>query len=177
MKLAVTAVLAAAMLAGAARAEVAQQWDGGFTSRNVVEITAKADRVYAALGEIGRWWSNDHTYSGSASNMTMPLQPGACFCEALPGGGVAHGTVVQAWPAQGTVRLDAALGPLQGMGVSGALTWTIKPKANGVVEVVQVYAVGGAPPAVAKGAAAGVDGVMKEALLRFEKYVETGKPG
>jgi len=176
MKIALAAGCAAMLLAGAARAEVTGPWDNGFTSRNVVEITARADRVYAALGEIGRWWSNDHTYSGSASNMTMPLKPGACFCEALPGGGVAHGTVVLAWPARGMVRVHAALGPLQQLGATGALTWEIKPKAGGVVEVVQTYAVVGLQPAFAKVAGAGVDGVMHEALERFERYVETGKP-
>src|SRR5687768_5662766 len=127
MKLA-TMVMAAAgvALAGSARAEVKDAWDAGFTSRNVAEVTGRADRVYAALGEIGKWWSNDHTYSGNASNMTLPLKAGACFCETWPAGGVAHGTVVLAWPAQQTLRVSAALGPLQQMGASGALTWEIK---------------------------------------------------
>jgi len=176
MKTVVLAAMAALGVTGAARAEVAGPWESGFTSRNVVEITARSDRVYAALGEIGRWWSNDHTYSGSASNMTLPLKAGACFCETWPAGGIVHGTVVLAWPARGMLRIDAALGPLQQMGGSGALTWEIKPKGDGVVEVIQTYAVSGLPPAVAKGAAAGVDGVMRDALQRFERYVETGKP-
>ena len=175
MKLAMMAAAGLA-LAGAARAEVTGAWDAGFTSRNVVQVTGRADRVYAALGEIGKWWSDAHTYSGKAANMTMPLKAGGCFCETWPAGSVAHGTVVMAVPARGTVRVGAALGPLQQMGASGMLTWEIQPKANGVVEVRQTYVVAGLPPAMAKGAADGVDGVMHEALQRFERYVETGKP-
>jgi hypothetical protein len=56
------------------------------------------------------------------------------------------------------------------------ITWEIKPRSNGVVEVVQTYVVSGLPPAMAKGAGPGVDGVMKEALQRYERYVETGRP-
>src|SRR5262245_13042853 len=131
MRLIVLAAAAALAMAGSARAEVKDQWDAGFTSRNVVEISARSDRVFAALGEIGKWWSNDHTYSGSGSNMTMPLKAGSCFCETWPAGSVAHGTVVLAWLPQGTVRVAAALGPLQQTGASGALTWEIKPKSPG----------------------------------------------
>ncbi len=37
--------------------------------------------------EIGNWWSDAHTYSGKASNLTLRNEPGGCFCETLPGGG------------------------------------------------------------------------------------------
>jgi hypothetical protein len=170
------AAMAAAAIGGGAHAEVAEQWETGFTTRNVVEVSARAERAYAALGEIGRWWNKDHTYSGSASNMSLELKPGGCFCEALPGGGVKHGTVVQAWPAQGTVRMEAALGPLQEMGVAGVLTFKINPKPGGVVEVVQTYTVGGGRAGLSKILASGVDQVVGEQLRRYEKYVETGKP-
>jgi arylsulfatase A-like enzyme len=100
----------AAAFAGEARAEVVRQWDTGFAIRHVVEAPVRADRAYAALGEVGRWWSSAHTYSGDAPKaLTLEMKPGGCFCEALAGGGVAHGTVVLAWPAQGMLRLDAAL--------------------------------------------------------------------
>lgn len=98
MKAIVAAALAASALAGAARAEVAEQWDTGFTAKNVVEVKVTKARAYAALGEIGRWWSSDHTYSNASANMTLAMQPGGCLCERLPGGGVQHGVVVLAWP-------------------------------------------------------------------------------
>ena len=124
---------ALSLAAGAAHAEVAERTDAGFRTRNVVEIAATPQRVYAALGEIGRWWDDAHTYSGKAANMSIRLEPGACFCEALPGGGgVRHGVVALAWPDQGTLRLEAVLGPLQDEGAAGALTFVINGRANSV---------------------------------------------
>jgi len=78
-------------------------------------------------------------------------------------------------PQRGLLRVNAALGPLQELAATGALTWQLKPKADGTVEVTQTYVVSGLPPASAK-IAGGVGGVMKEALERFERYVDTGKP-
>lgn len=161
--------------AGAAHAEVAERSGSGFRIRNVVEVNAPAAKVYAALGEIGRWWDDAHTYSGKAVNMSLKLEPGACFCEALPNGGVRHGVVDIAWPQQGMLRIDGALGPLQDEGATGALTFQIKPKGQGV-EVVQTYHVGGMRPAAAESFAGPVDQVMRTQLLRLGKYVETGKP-
>lgn len=172
-RLAIAAMLM--LVAGSAHAEVAERAEGGFRIRNVVEVNAPAATVYAALGEIGRWWDDAHTYSGKAANLSVKLEPGGCFCEALPKGGVRHGVVVLAWPDQGTLRIDGALGPLQDEGVTGALTFQIKPKGQGV-EVVQTYHVGGMRPAAAASFAGPVDQVMRTQLLRFERYVETGKP-
>ena len=169
------AALAVVSLAGAARAEVVEQSGGAFKVRNVVEVPVRADRAYAALGEAARWWNGGHTYSGSAANLTLPLQPGACFCETLPGGGVAHGRVVLAWPAQGMLRIETALGPLQEEGVSGALTFVIRAKGQGV-EVVQTYAVGGGRPGLAAALAGPVDQVLREQLQRYARYLETGRP-
>jgi hypothetical protein len=176
MKSAILAGAVALTFSAAARAEVGAQWDTGFELRNTVEADVGAARAYQALGEIGGWWSGAHTYSGSAANLSMPLKPGACFCEALPEGGVAHGTVVLAWPAQGTVRIDGALGPLQALAVSGALTFQVKPKGAGRVEVVQTYAVSGGRPGLARDLAGPVDQVMREQLVRFGRYLATGKP-
>ncbi|MCR5878210.1 ATPase [Phenylobacterium sp. J367] len=170
------AACAALTLAGAARAEVVRQDDTSFQLRNVVQSKTTPQKAYAALGEIGRWWNGAHSYSGQASNLRLELKAGGCFCETLPdGGGIEHGRVVMAWPSQGTLRLDAALGPLQQEGVSAALTFEIKPKGDGV-EIVQTYAVGGARPGMPKAFAAGVDAVMREALTRLGRYAETGKP-
>ncbi len=165
-----------ALMTGAAHAEVVEQGEGGFRIKKTVEIAAPPDKVYAALGEIGRWWDDAHTYSGKAANMSMKLEPGACFCEALPGsGGVRHGVVVLVWPDQRTVRLDAALGPLQDEGAVGALTFQVKPKGGGS-ELVETYNVGGLRPAAAKNFAGPVDGVMSTQVQRLKRYVETGSP-
>jgi hypothetical protein len=83
--------------------------------------------------------------------------------------------VALAWPDQGTLRLETALGPLQDEGAAGSLTFQIKPKGQGV-EVVQTYHVGGLRPASAKSFPDPVDGVLRTQLQRLARYVATGKP-
>ena len=178
MKLALITTAAALLMAAPAHAEVKQTWAAGFRLENRATIAASPDRVWAALGQVGKWWNGAHSYSGDSANMTMPLTPGGCFCEALPklgpGAGVKHGEVVMAMPGQ-VLRLNAPLGPLQGEGVSAALTFTLKGTADGGTEVVETFSVGGARPEIV-GYAAGIDGVVGEQLQRLKAYVETGKP-
>jgi uncharacterized protein YndB with AHSA1/START domain len=176
MRTAILAALAMALLTGtAAQAAIVEQGEGRFTIRNVAQVKAPPAKVYQALGQIERWWNPSHSYSGQSANLSMPLQPGACFCEKLPGGGVAHGRVVMAWPEQGLVRVDAALGPLQEQGVTGVLTFKLTPK-DGGTEIVQTYAVSGGRPTLPKQFAAPVDGVISEQFARLQRYIETGKP-
>lgn len=174
MRIMVVAALAAAGLAGGARAEVVDKGPSHFRLKFTQPIAAPPEKVFKALGEVGQWWDGAHSYSGKASNMTMPLTANACFCEALPGGGgVRHGVVEAVLPNQ-LVRVDAALGPLQDEGVSAALTFNLKAK-DGGTELVTTYNVGGARDFVVSIAPA-VDGVLGGAVQRLKRYVETGKP-
>jgi len=175
MKRLVLAAAAAALVAGSAQAGVVEKRDNGFRLKTVHQIKAPPARVYAAIGELGRWWDGEHTYSGKAANMTLPLSANACWCETVPGGGsVRHGVVALAWPERGMIRLDAALGPLQDEGVAGALLFQITPK-DGGAELTVTYNVGGARDFVASRAEA-VDGVLEGQVARLKRYVETGKP-
>jgi uncharacterized protein YndB with AHSA1/START domain len=169
------AAAAALALGGAARAEVVEQGPSGYRLRTVLQIKAPPARVYQAIGELPRWWDGEHSYSGDARNISLPLQAGACWCETIPGGGsVRHGVVVLAWPAQGMIRADAALGPLQDEGVTGALLWQMKAK-DGGTELTVTYNVGGARDYAVKSAPL-VDGVLSSGWARLKSYVETGKP-
>ncbi len=110
---------------------------------NTAIVAAPPEQVYAMLGTPARWWSKGHTYSGDSANLSQELKAGGCFCEVIPADKttVEHGRVVFAQP-NNTLRLLAALGPLQQEGVSAALTWSLKPVAGGT-EVTQTYVVGG----------------------------------
>jgi hypothetical protein len=174
MRIAIVAALAAATLAGPARAEVVEQVEGTFRTRNAVDAPVSAEKAWAALGEVGRWWNGAHSYSQNAANLTMPLTAGACFCEKVGSGSVRHGVVELVMPTQ-MLRIDGALGPLQDEGASGALTFQIKRKGAGV-EIVQTYHVGGLRSATAKQLAPLVDMVAKEQLVRLGRYAATGKP-
>lgn len=172
-----TAILAGTLVlafAGAASAEVVDKGPNGFRLKHVAQVKAPPEAVFKALGEIGRWWSSDHTYSGRAANLTMPLAANGCFCETLPnGGGVRHGVVALVIP-NSQLRVDAALGPLQDEGVAGAWAFYLKPK-DGGTELTQTYHVGGARDFVAT-LAPNVDKVMAEGFERLRRYAETGKP-
>lgn len=159
---------------GVASAGIVETSSVGFRLRTVQQVAAPPSKVFGALGEWGRWWTDAHTYSGKAANMTVALTAGSCLCETLPkGGSVRHGVVELVIPDR-LLRLDAALGPLQDEGVSAALTLLLKPK-DGGTELTATYNVGGARDAIVK-IAPDVDGVISENVGRLKAYAETGRP-
>jgi uncharacterized protein YndB with AHSA1/START domain len=157
--------------AGPATAEVKSVTTNGFEVVSVATIAAPADRIYAAFGEIGRWWSPSHTFSRDAANLTLELRAGGCFCERLKdGGSVQHLQVVYAAPGEG-LRLRGALGPLQVEGVDGAIAWTLKPTEGGT-SLTQSYVVGGYIRSGMEQWASRVDRVLDEQLQRLKSFVE-----
>ena len=161
-----------ALIAAPAAAEVKSAGDQGFEVSSSAIVRATPAQVYAALGKPGQWWSSAHSWSGDVRNMTLSLTPGGCFCERLPAkkGAVEHGHVIFAAPGQ-MLRLRAALGPLQAEGISGTLTWTMKP-VDGGAEIVQTYVVGGYIRAGMRTIAPPVDAVLAEQLGRLKAYLE-----
>lgn len=161
----------ATIFAGPAEAEIKSLTSNGFEVLDTLTIQAPPERVYAALGEIGRWWSSAHTFSRDSANLSIELKAGGCFCERLKdGGSVRHLTVVYAAPGQG-LRLRGALGPLQMEGVDGALSWALKPLEGGT-SVTQSYVVGGYLRGGMDQWAPKVDNVLHEQLDRLKRYVE-----
>src|SRR4249920_1744795 len=114
----------------------------GFSVSEKIHIAAPPDKVYAALVMPSHWWSARHTFSKSAANLTLDPSAGGCWCEKLANGGsVRHLTVTYADPGDALV-LRGALGPLQGLGVDGALTIELKA-ADGGTDFSATYNVGG----------------------------------
>lgn len=173
-------VAAAALLAvqAPAQAEVVSASAGAFTSRNEADVAKSPDDVWRALGQIGRWWRGDHTYSSNSSNLRLDLTAPGCFCERWSGGTVEHGRVVLAFTREGvkTLRLYAALGPLQDMGVDAVWTVTVTPRPGGGARVGWVYHVAGDPGLSLNTIAGPVDGVMTEQFGRLIRFIGTGAP-
>ncbi|MGO9931770.1 MAG: SRPBCC family protein [Steroidobacteraceae bacterium] len=171
-------LLAAALLFGllqfsAARAaaEVISVASNGFEVRETVHVAAAADKAYAALLQPARWWSSDHTFSRSAANLVLDARAGGCWCESLPDNGSAeHLRVVYAAPGK-TLRLRGALGPLQGMGVDGAMTWSLKSNANGT-DISATYAAGGYSKDGFDELSKAVDRVLGEQIERLKKFID-----
>lgn len=162
--------------AGNAAAEVTDSAANGFTVRHVVPVKAERARVYAAaVGDVGQWWSSDHTVSGNAANLYITTTVPGCFCESLgEQSGLVHMMVSFVSPGV-LVRLTGGLGPLGLMGVAGNMTWEFDESDSGTVVTLQ-YAVGGYMDGGLDTVAPAVDAVLGEAMQRLKSYVETGSP-
>jgi len=171
--LAVSCVL---VLSSPARADVVDSSPGGFTVKTVVQISAPAATVYRAIIErVWAWWESSHTFSGSASNLSIEATPGGCFCEKLPnGGGVRHMTVVYVDPGK-LLRLSGGIGPLGEMAVTGAMSWKFS-EAAGKTTLEVTYKVGGYLPGGFESLAKTVDTVLTTQLQRLKRFVETDAP-
>jgi hypothetical protein len=157
----------------AAHAEIVNSSPAGFTTSTAITVAAAPDAAYATVVNVKQWWDKAHTYSGDSKNLSLVAQPGGCFCEALPGGGVQHGTVVMAWPGQ-TLRVSGAFGPLQQMGVTGALTWQFEKVPEGT-KITLTYAVGGYPTMPFEKLAPLVDAVMAGQMKALKAYADARK--
>ncbi|QFT78254.1 SRPBCC family protein [Erythrobacter sp. THAF29] len=163
-----TALLASGPLA----AEVIEEDDKGFVTRDQAIVEASPKQVWLELITPSNWWNDAHTWSGDAANMTIRPQAGGCFCEKIPEteeenritleGSVEHMRVIQAYP-ESALRMVGALGPLQSEPVTGILTIAISTVDEGT-RIVWEYNVGGRmryeTPVISKA----VDGVMTQQL-------------
>lgn len=162
----------AALIAGPAAAEVVKATPAGFESKHVVTIAAPPERVWAVLISPARWWSKDHTYSGDAAALSLDLRAGGCWCEKLKdGGSVEHMRVAFVQPSK-TLRTIGGLGPLQGEGVQGVMTFTLAPDGTGATRLTVSYVVGGYIRAGAEVVAAPVDSVLGQQVQRLKDAAE-----
>ncbi len=104
-------------------------------------IAAPAARVWETLLHPERWWPADHSWSGKRENFSLDATVGGCFCERWDGNGVEHGRVVMLMPGQ-LLRLDAALGPLQELAISGVINVALEEK-DGTTTMVVTHRVSG----------------------------------
>jgi hypothetical protein len=162
-------VLGVLLASPAAQAEVVRASADGFTLSIAFDTPAPPARAFAALGEIGAWWSSEHTYSGDAANMTLDLTAGGCFCERWDGGSITHATVVQV-RNDAVLRLTGGLGPLQELPVSQVHDWTVEAAAEGS-RVTYATRVAGAPGDNLGELAPLVDMVMAEQMERLRAYL------
>lgn len=160
---------------GNAAAEVVAVGTGGFALSETAHIAAPPDKVYAAIIAPSHWWSSQHSFSGSAANFTLDAKEGGCWCETLPNGGfVELLRVVNAAPGK-MLRLRGALGPFQGMGVDGAMTYTLKGD-DKATDLTVTYNLGGFSKDGFDAFSKAGDGVLGEAVARLKSYVESGSP-
>jgi uncharacterized protein YndB with AHSA1/START domain len=169
-------VCAVATLSQPVSAEVMSVGASGFAVKHEVVIKASPGPVYDALTvKVGSWWNPEHTFSHDAKNLSIAAVPGGCFCERFPdSGGVQHMTVVYASPGK-ALRMTGAIGPLQGLGLAGSMTWDLA-KSEAGTKLVVTYGIGGYMAGGFEKIAPIVDAVIGEQVGRFKAFVETGSP-
>ena len=147
----------------------------GFSVSENTHIAAPPGKVYEELVGPAHWWSSRHTFSQDAGNLVLDPKAGGCWCEKLPdGGSVLHLIVVRADPGK-ILAMRGALGPLQGSGVEGAMTISLKPAADGT-DLTLTYTVGGYLKDGLQRFAGPVDSVLAEQVARLKALIETGSP-
>jgi uncharacterized protein YndB with AHSA1/START domain len=168
-------VLAAATFAcAAATAEVVTADPGGFKIATKVVVDASREEAWrAAIKQIDKWWSADHTLSGDAGRLQIDATPQGCFCETLgKNSGAVHMTVTMVAPPT-ILRLTGGLGPLGLMGVQGNMTWEFD-RVEEKTQITFTYVVGGYRAGGLEALAEPVDGVISDALRRLQAYIDTG---
>lgn len=164
------------LFAGPAAAEVIEAKDGRFVTRDSVTVKATPREAWLALISPGKWWSDTHTWSGDAANMSIVPQGGGCFCERIPekeslrevglAGSAQHMTVVQAQPMS-VLRMRGGLGPLQSEPAEGVLTIAMQADPGGGTKMVWEYVVGGSMRYENAVISKAVDGVLSEQMNRL----------
>ena len=74
-----------------------------------------------------------------------------------------------------TLRLGGALGPLQGSGLSGSLTFALAARPDGGTRIRMDYVVGGYLPGGFESMAPAVDAVLGEQLERLRRRLEPAR--
>lgn len=173
------AIIAAGLALGLSvpvSAEVVAKSEQGFVTKDSADIAAPPRKVWLALIKPADWWNDSHSWSGSASNMSLVPKAGGCFCETIPGegdipldGSAQHAVVVQAVPDK-SLRLRGGLGPLQAVPATGVLTITLK-QIEGGTRVTWEYNVGGSTGFEIDTISRAVDGVMTQQLQGLRDHL------
>ncbi|MEZ5970764.1 MAG: hypothetical protein R3C31_03025 [Hyphomonadaceae bacterium] len=174
--IAITALLATLISTPIASAEVAAATSSNFLIQTEFHVDAAPAKVWRDLTRINHWWSAEHTYSGDASNLRLDARAGGCWCERWGHDqSVEHARVVTVMERDGvrTLRAIGGLGPLQEMGVTGVLTFTVTPHANGANVIIN-YRVSGDPSLNLDQVAIFVDSVLMDQMERLRRYSTSG---
>ena len=117
----------------------------GFIIENRIQVNSNREVTWRAFTQqVGQWWPSDHTWWGETSSLTIDNYAGGCFCEKNGNKSAEHMRIAFVDPNR-LMRMTGGLGPLQGMGMFGALEWTFETIEQGT-EVTMTYSVNGISP-------------------------------
>ncbi len=161
----------ASIFLSTASADVIQSAPDGFQLKLERTSTLSPDDLFSKIGNLSAWWASDHTYSGDAGNLRLTgMKPGQLWLESWEHGQVQHGRVIAMTDSdqEKMIRFEAALGPLQGIGVNAILTIKVTPESDPETPDLSTvrfdYHVTGASFQKLDQWAAGVDGVLSQQI-------------
>lgn len=129
------------------------------------------------INDIDAWWPKDHTWWGVKSKLSLDDNAGGCFCERTDkatGNSAAHMQVSYVEKAS-VLRMTGGLGPLQEMGLFGALDWRFTATDNHNTTITLTYTVNGYSPGNAQLAPI-VDKVQAQQLGSLVSYINSRYP-
>ncbi len=139
------ALIVGALSAPSAQAEVKDQAPNGFTIENSEWVPTDPQTSWKAfVNDVGKWWPADHSWWGDASKLSISEKVGGCFCETNGAQQAWHMSVAFVDPGK-LMRMTGGLGPLQGMGLDGALEWRFVEEKGGT-RITLWYRAGGYTP-------------------------------
>lgn len=157
-----------------ARADVIASSPDGFHIKLERETDQSQNAVAKRVLDLSDWWSSYHTYSGNADNLILTsTQVGGRWMEVWPDGSVLHGTLIgnMTLGKNQIVRFDAALGPLQQLGVSAVLNITLSPiEGSDRTQITFDYRVTGADHQSLEKWAEIVEGVLAEQIENLSTF-------
>ncbi|MCW8108615.1 SRPBCC family protein [Alteromonas ponticola] len=162
-------LLASSLLLTTVQAKVLHADDAGFIIENEIITALPAKKVWHALvNDVDEWWPKDHSWW--RGTFTIAPSAGGCFCEKKGKQQAQHMQVTFVDPAK-ILRMTGGLGPLQGMGVYGALNWQFEKVEEGTKVTLTYHAQGYRPegftefaPVVAK--------VQNQQLNALKTFIE-----
>lgn len=147
-------------------AEVIRSAPDGFEVKVEMEVDANKAATYEQFLRVYEWWDGDHSWFGKASGFSLDARAGGCFCEVDGDKSVMHMQVSFVDPGN-RVAMIGGLGPLQDLGLYGAMSWTFEPVSEEKTKVVHVYRVMGYYPDGLEELAVAVDQVQTIQVSRL----------
>ena len=139
-------VLFSLVIVSQAHAEVQHIAETGFIVENKITVASDPDTTWQALiEEVDNWWPKDHSYWLEQGTFSIDAVAGGCFCETSSDGRSAEHMHISFVDPGKLLRMTGGLGPLQGMGMYGALDFVFAETATGT-EVTMTYRVNGINP-------------------------------
>lgn len=165
-----TILLAGFLITPISRAELKSSASDGFQVQITKGISLKHDAAYQMfVDDFNQWYDAQHSYSGKAKNLSLNLKQ-RCMLETMPNGGfVRHMEIVFHQPGR-ILRMTGGLGPLQELGVTGALTVRFQPESDNSAQLVVSYNVSGRKSLQLDKIAPAVDQVLSGQFERFARH-------